>query len=117
MIAGWSEAGSPWASEPPSVPQWRTCGSAIVLATTEARPRSRSRTISTWRVIAPIRQPPLARSMPFNPGTSPRSISSAGAARRSFISGSSECPPASSFASSPPSRSALSASSSDAGRT
>ena len=30
-----SEAGSPWASEPPSVPRLRTCGSAIVAATVD----------------------------------------------------------------------------------
>ena len=45
-----------------------------------------------------------------------RSTSSVGAASRSFISGISECPPASSLASSPPSRSAASASSSELGR-
>ena len=43
------------------------------------------------------------RSTPRRPATSPRSTSSVGAARRSFISGISEWPPASSLASSPPS--------------
>ena len=43
--AGMSEAGSPWASEPPSVPRLRTCWSAIVAATIEARPRS---PVATW---------------------------------------------------------------------
>ncbi len=41
------------------------------------------------------------------------STSSDGAAKRSFMSGSSECPPASSLASSPPSASSLIASSTD----
>ena len=45
------------------------------------------------------------------------STSSAGAARRTFISGSSECPPASGFASSPPSASARIASSTVSGAT
>src|SRR5919205_2894446 len=45
------------------------------------------------------------------------SISTAGMARRSFISGSSECPPARTFASSPCSTSAATASSTDVGRT
>jgi hypothetical protein len=45
------------------------------------------------------------------------SMSTAGMARRSFISGSSECPPARIFASSPCSTSAATASSTEVGRT
>jgi hypothetical protein len=53
--------------------------------------------------------------MPDRPGTLRRSISIDGAAKRSFISGISECPPASSLASSPPWPSSWIASSIDAG--
>ena len=35
ITAGMSEAGSPWASVPPSVPRWRTCGSPIWPAVNE----------------------------------------------------------------------------------
>jgi hypothetical protein len=35
-----SDAGSPWATEPPIVPRLRTCGSAIVAATVAAKPTS-----------------------------------------------------------------------------
>ena len=115
--AGMSEAGSPCATEPPIVPRLRTCGSAIVLAALARMPRPSSRATAAWRVIAPIRQPSPSRLMPARPGTFLRSTSSDGAAKRSFISGSSECPPASSLASSPPSRRAESASSSEAGAT
>ena len=41
--AGRSDAGSPWASEPPIVPRWRTCGSAIVPAAARQRARGRRR--------------------------------------------------------------------------
>ena len=44
--AGMSDAGSPWASEPPIVPRLRTCWSAISRATVAMRPRS-SRTCSS----------------------------------------------------------------------
>ncbi len=112
--AGMSDAGSPCASVPPSVPRLRTCGSAIVAAAADASPRFPF-TTSTCRVIAPIRKSPFSRWMPARPGTRRRSTSSAGAASRSFINGSSECPPASTFASSE--LSAASASSSESGAT
>ena len=56
--AGRSEAGSECASEPPSVPRWRTCGSPTWLAAwarsgTCCLSRSEVST-SRWRVSAPI---------------------------------------------------------------
>ena len=85
-----SEAGSPWATEPPSVPRLRTCWSAIVAAACAARPRSGCTATSWWRVIAPIRNAPFSRWIPAMPGTCRRSTISDGAASRSFISGTSE---------------------------
>ena len=67
--------------------------------------------------MAPMVTPPPFPWIPLSPGTLRRSTSSVGAASRSFISGSSEWPPASSFASSPPDDSAESASSSVSGAT
>ena len=58
---------------------------------------------------------PFSRCTPRSPGTRPRSTSSVGNASRSFMSGSSEWPPASSLASSPPSFSAASTPSSESG--
>ena len=56
--AGRSEAGSPWASEPPIVPRLRTCGSPTRWAACPNRGRcsasSGSRSRSRWRVSAPI---------------------------------------------------------------
>jgi hypothetical protein len=88
-----------------------------VAAALAASPSSALDATSWWRVIAPIRKAPFSRSMPARPGTRRRSTSSVGAASRSFISGSSEWPPASTLASSPPSRSAPSAASSESGAT
>ena len=53
--------------------------------------------------------PPTAQVIPLSSVSLPMSISTAGAASRSFIMGSSECPPASSLASSPGSASRSSA--------
>ena len=66
--AGRSEAGSPWASEPPIVPRWRTCWSAIVAATVAA---ARGRSSRRRRVRASSRRcgpSPFARSTPLQPG-------------------------------------------------
>ena len=112
-----SEAGSPWAIEPPIVPRLRTCWSAMVSATIAASPMSGWLATAWWVVMAPIRNAPFSRSIPDRPGTRRRSTSSDGAASRSFISGSSEWPPASTLASSPPSRSAPSAASRESGTT
>ncbi len=114
--AGMSDAGSPWASVPPIVPMLRTCWSAIVAAAMLGSPKP---PVATWwwRTIAPNRIVPFSRETSDSPGTRRRSTSSVGAASRSFISGISEWPPARSFASSPPSRSAEIASSSEAGAT
>ena len=106
-----SPAGSAWASVPPIVPRWRTCGSAIVFAAAAARPSSGENSTVRCVVIAPIRNCPFSRWMPCRPGTLRMSTSSDGAASRSFMSGISECPPASTFASSPPSDSRRMASS------
>ena len=57
--AGRSEAGSPWASEPPIVPRLRTCWSAISDAARLATPSSGASWRSAWRVIEPIRQSPF----------------------------------------------------------
>ena len=115
IAAGRSDAASPWASEPPMVPRLRTCMSAIVAATAETTPRSGVCSSIVCVVSAPTRQWPFWRSTPCSPGTLRRSTRIDGAARRSFISGISEWPPASSLASSPPSTSALMASCSDSG--
>ena len=113
--AGRSDAGSPCETDPPIVPRLRTCWSAMVAAAFAASPRSGVSCTRACRVIAPIRHSPFVRSMPSRPGTRRRSTSSDGDASRSFISGSSECPPARSLASSPPSDSSRMASSSDSG--
>ena len=65
------------------------------------RPRAPARRAASSRRCATL---PFSRLMPRRPGTLRRSTSSVGAASRSFISGISEWPPASSLASSPPSR-------------
>ena len=111
-----SDAGSPCASVPPSVPRLRTCWSAIVRAASEASPRPAAST-SWCVVIAPMRTVPFSRDTPRRPGIRRRSTSSVGAASRSLMSGISEWPPASTFASSPPSARALNASSSVSGAT
>ena len=104
--AGRSEAGSPWASEPPIVPRWRTWGSptcdgdvgrAAGSARRAAR-RSRRRgggSARRWRRGRRRR----GRRTGRRAGRCRRAPP--GVARRSFISGSSEWPPASSLASSP----------------
>jgi hypothetical protein len=67
------------------------------------------RLTSTCRVIAPITTVSPSSVMPARPGTAARSISCDGLARRSFSVGSSVMPPATSLASSSPSRPAASA--------
>ena len=86
---------------------------AICEAAREITPSSGASWRSAWRVMAPIRhdpgdpalapagRSPSTRSMPCNPGIRRRSTRRVGAARRSFISGSNEWPPASNLASSP----------------
>ena len=106
-IAGMSDAGSPCASVPPIVPDV-----ADLLVGDRRRRGARRARSRRWRRRdgGPSRRSatvPLSRETPSSPGTRRRSTSSVGAASRSFISGISECPPASSFASSPPSRSAV----------
>ena len=84
-------------------------------ATVETTPSSGVFSSTACGVSAPIRQWPFWRSTPCRPGSLRRSTSSAGAASRSFISGISEWPPASSLASSPFSCSSRMASSSVSG--
>ena len=111
-----SEAGSPCASVPPIVPMLRTCWSAIVAAAAEASPYPPVAT--RWCVTsAPSRIVSPSDETSLSSSSWRRSTISDGAAIRSFISGISECPPASTFASSPPSASAFSASSSEPGAT
>ena len=119
--AGRSDAGSAWASEPASVPRWRTCGSPTLSAAALSKGTcSRSTSLETssqWRA-----SPPTTTSSPSSrisdwSGTSFTSTSTDGVASRSFIRGSSEWPPARSLASSPCSRSASSASSTERART
>jgi hypothetical protein len=88
-----------------------------VRAALAASPSSGLLATAWWFVIAPIRAIPLSARTPARPGTRRRSTSSDGAASRSFISGTSECPPAMILASSPPSRSAARAPSSESGAT
>ena len=88
-------------SSPPRRPRARSCRSRPRGGGSSRRSGSRRRR-RTRRVSSSTRR---------------RSTSSEGAASRSFISGISECPPASTFASSPPSASACSASSSEPGAT
>ena len=58
ITAGRSEAGSPWASEPPIVPRCRTCGSptfpAVVETIGQCSCSSGSRCTAACRVSAPI---------------------------------------------------------------
>ena len=71
---------------------------------------------SWWRVSAPIRtSPPSPRTYDSSP-MRPMSMSTLGAASRSFMSGSREWPPAMSLASSPCSVSAAMASSTEPAR-
>ena len=104
--AGRSDAGSPCASVPPIVPMLRTCWSAIVAAAADVSPKPPVAT--RWCVTsAPSRIESPSDETFFSSSSWRRSTISDGAASRSFISGISECPPASTLASSPPSASAL----------
>jgi hypothetical protein len=83
------------------VPRLRTCGSPIEPGT-EARPGSASFNTfefatSACRVIAPITIERPLSSTPAMSSQPLRSISAEGCASRSFITGISEWPPASSF--------------------
>ena len=104
--AGRSLAGSPCATEPPIVPRCRTwlsptCAAtraqhtALLAASTEFVSRSRC------RVSAPMAMWSPASRTYERSRTRPTSTSTVGVARRSFMSGSNDMPPARNFASSP----------------
>ena len=104
ITAGKSEAGSQWASDPPIVPRWRTCGSPINPAVCETIGQCSWINGSSWsalyRVSAPIAShSPVSRTYESS-AIRPMSTSRDGRAKRSLSNGISECPPASSFASS-----------------
>ena len=113
--AGRSPAGSACAQAPPMVPRCRTCGSATVsthLAISDACSATNgSPTTSKYGVIAPMTIASPSSRTPLSESILAKSISSSGAASRSFITGSRLCPPAMILASSPPSASSCSASS------
>ena len=91
---GRSAAGSAWASEPPMVPRWRICGSPTrpaAWASSGARSRTSSEAArSACRVVAPMTSSPFSLVIPLSSVSRPMSMSTSGAASRSFIIGSSE---------------------------
>ena len=103
---GMSDAASACATEPPIVPMCRTCGSPIVPAVYETIGQSSCSaslaSTSWWRVSAPIATwSPSSRTYDRS-DSRPMSTSFEGCANRTFISGSSEWPPARIFASASP---------------
>src|SRR2546421_6370605 len=101
------------------VPRFLTCGSPIDAATSH-RPGMVERTSAqcatwSWVVMAPMSTPVAFFWMPRSSATRERSTMTFGLASRSFMVGSSVCPPASSLASPLPARS-LAASATDCGR-
>ena len=106
-----SPAGSACASEPPSVPRWRTWLSATVsVAWASSVTCCWTRLVADDVVVrrssprSTIRSP--SSRMPRSSAMPPRSMSTDGAASRSRSTGSRLCPPARILASSPPSASA-----------
>src|SRR3989442_11219363 len=119
MHAGRSFAGSPWETFPPTVPMFRTRGSAITAAASERigyRCLTMSESFRSFvRAVEPIRSPPSSSRMYARSGIRLMSTRAFGSARRSFITGSKLCPPARTFAS-PPKRARIwTASSTDEG--
>src|SRR3954452_2212173 len=118
--AGMSPAGSPWATEPPIVPTWRTAGSPICAAANAMMGHaacSSSLFATSWcRASAPIAISSPSSRIVEKPSRRPMSISVVGRATRKRIAGNNEWPPASSFASSSAASAAI-ASSTDPTRT
>ncbi len=119
--AGRSPAGSAWASDPPNVPRWRTCGSATVSVARASRAAcsaiSGSRCTSWCVVIAPITRASPSSRTPRNSPMFVRSMTVVGAAIRNRSTGSRLWPPARILASSPASARARTASSAVDGAT
>src|SRR5487761_2265930 len=85
------------------VPRLRTCGSPTEAGTEASTGSACCNTgelaASAWRVMAPITIERPFCSTPVSPSTNERSISADGCARRCFITGMSEWPPANNLAS------------------
>ncbi len=101
-----SSLGSAWPIEPPTVPRLRTIGSAITRSASwkirKCSPATADSSSSACRVIAPMsRASPSRRTYDSSSASSLMSIRCSGRARRSFIIGSNEWPPATSRASGP----------------
>jgi len=118
--AGRSPAGSACARAPPKVPRCRTWRSATVSVASAMsgayRAISGSDRTSECVVIAPMTIASLSSRTPRSSATFVRSTTVSGAASRSRMTGISDCPPAMTLTSSPPSAMACNASSTVVGR-
>jgi hypothetical protein len=76
---------------PPIVPRFLTAGSPTIDAASASAIAERCTSLeaasSACVVSAPIRRPSDVTAIPLSSGTRPMSMTAAGAARRSFISG------------------------------